>query len=965
MTDDSRVQAGIDALPADLQASVREGWARFRDERPAQAAAVIDQEPAAGSLPRVWACSEYVATSCLRHPEDLDFLLGDAGVDAPWTPGSLEPTLEPEEDEAILMRRLRTLRRRETLRVAWRDLAGWSTLDESLGHLSELACVCIRQAVDSAHRRLVGRFGEPLDRDGRPQRLLVLGMGKLGGGELNFSSDIDLVFLFPAAGDTAGPRATTNDQFFTRLGQAVIRILDQATADGFVYRVDMRLRPFGDSGPLCVSLPAFEDYLQQHGRAWERYAYVKARPVTGHADGMGLYADILRPFVFRRYLDYGVFESLRRMKHRIEAEGQQGAARDDVKRGAGGIREIEFVTQCFQILQGGARAELRVPRLLDALPRLVDQRQLAPQAVDDLTAAYRFLRRVENRLQAWRDEQTHVLPGDATGRLRLAYAMDFPDWPTFLAELDRHRDRVQACFREHVIGELAARGEEGPPAGFDLWGERIDTAACASLMATTDFPEPDQALALIQRLRDQSFVRRLDSRGRDRLGRLVPAAVAAAAGCRRPALVLERLLEIIAAVGLRSSYLALLVENRAALDRLARICDTSAFLTRQVAEHPLLLDELIDPRIFESPPAQAELAAGLRERLAGIPEQDLDAQMDALRRFQRGAVFLVAVADLSAALPIMKVSDHLTAIAEVVLDACVTLARRHLEHRHGVPRCGVGDARRRVGFAVIGYGKLGGLELGYGSDLDLVFMHDSSGEDQSTDGARPLDNGLFFARLARRLGHLLSTPTTSGVLYEVDTRLRPSGKGGLLVTGLQAFDTYQRTEAWTWEHQALLRARAVAGDPAVREHFEDVRRKALTDYVRRDGLRSQVANMRDRMRRELVGGGTDRFDIKQSRGGIADIEFLVQYLVLSGAHECPPLIEYSDNIRQLEALVAAGRLGEDDAGLLREAYLAYRDRLHRLALDGQPGLVPRGELAHFREAVAALWQRIMVDEAAD
>jgi glutamate-ammonia-ligase adenylyltransferase len=310
----------------------------------------------------------------------------------------------------------------------------------------------------------------------------------------------------------------------------------------------------------------------------------------------------------------------------------------------------------------------------------------------------------------------------------------------------------------------------------------------------------------------------------------------------------------------------------------------------------------------------------------------------------------------------MKVSDHLTAIAEVVLDASVTLARRHLEHRHGVPRCGAGEARRRVGFAVIGYGKLGGLELGYGSDLDLVFMHDSTGDNQSTDGARPLDNGVFFARLARRLGHLLSTPTTSGVLYEVDTRLRPSGKGGLLVTSLHAFEAYQRTEAWTWEHQALLRARAVAGDPAVRAHFEDVRRKALTGYVRRDGLRCEVANMRDRMRRELVDGGPDSFDIKQARGGIADIEFLVQYLVLAGAHECPALIEYSDNIRQLEALVAAGRLAEDDAGLLRQAYLAYRDRLHRLALDGRPGLVPRDELTQFREAVAALWQRIMVDE---
>jgi glutamate-ammonia-ligase adenylyltransferase len=953
----------IAGLPGPLREEVRARWSRFADEQPALATRALTDGRLAAALPRVWACSDYVAGAWLRDPEDVAFLLGPDGVGRAWTPDSLSgaPRAGPAGDEAELMRRLRVLRRRETLRVAWRDLAGWATLDETLGHLSELACLCIRCAVDGAHGRLAERFGEPLDEDGEPQRLLVLGMGKLGGGELNFSSDIDLVFLFPAPGETAGPRGTSNDQFFTRLGQAVIRILDQATADGFVYRVDMRLRPFGDSGPLCVSLAAFEDYLQQHGRAWERYAYVKARPVTGHVAGMGLYADILRPFVYRRYLDYGVFESLRRMKHRIEAEAEQHGARDDIKRGPGGIREIEFIAQCFQLLRGGARPDLRTPGLLQVLPRLVDHHQLTPQVVDELTGAYRFLRRVENRLQAWRDEQTHVLPVDDVGRLRLALAMGFEDWPAFAAELERHRGLVEGYFREHVIGEVGTRDEAAGSPSIDLWAEALDVEACHRLLEQAGFDEQGSAVQLLERLRGQSFLRRLDATGRDRLARLVPAALAAAAGCRRPLPVLERLLDIIAAVGLRSSYLALLNENNAALERLARVCDTSEFLARQVAEHPLLLDELIDPRVFGSPPSPESLAADLRERLAGIPEQDLDAQMDALRRFQRSAVFLVAVADLSGALPIMKVSDHLTAIAEIVLEACVMLARRDLEHRHGVPRCGAGEDRRRVGFAVVGYGKLGGLELGYGSDLDLVFMHDSEGEEQCTDGERQLDNALFFARLARRLGHLLSTPTTSGVLYEVDTRLRPSGKGGLLVTSLHAFETYQREEAWTWEHQALLRARAVAGDGDVRARFEAIRRATLTREVRRDDLRQRVAQMRDRMRNELAAGGSDLFDIKQDRGGIADVEFLVQYLVLANAGEQPALVDYSDNIRQLEALVAAGLLSDEDAALLREAYLAYRTRLHRLALDGQPGLVPAAELASHREAVASLWRRIMLD----
>ena len=961
---DTDLRAAVDALPESLAEDVRARWEQCLEAHPEAARSVLADREFAAQLPRVWAASEYVSGACIRQSGDLEFLLGEEGGRLPWWPESLTgaaPWAEPPADDDELMRRLRVFRRRQTLRVAWRDLAGLASIDESLGHLSELADVCIRLAVDDAHRRLAKRYGEPRDADGRAQQLIVLGMGKLGGGELNFSSDIDLVFLFPAPGETDGRKCISNEQFFTRLGQAVIRILDQATGDGFVYRVDMRLRPFGDSGPLCVSLAAFEDYLQQHGRAWERYAYVKARPVTGHARGMGLYNDMLRPFVYRRYLDYGVFESLRRMKHRIEAESEQSTAADDIKRGIGGIREIEFITQCFQLLRGGAHPDLRVPGLREALPRLVEHRQLTPQVVDDLTGAYRFLRKVENRLQAWRDQQTHQLPADEEGRLRLAVSMGFTDWRGFEAELDRHRGLVAHYFREHVIGELATRDGEDTANGIDLWAETLDTAALDRLIAGAGFASQDRARSLIEGLRRENFLKRLDPRGRRRLSQLVPAAVAAAGQCRRPDIVLERVLEIIAAVGLRSSYLALLNENPSTLTRLAEICETSGFLARQVAQHPLLLDELIDPRVFEAPPSREALDSDLRERLAGIPEQDLEGQMDALRRFQRSSVFLVAVADLSGALPIMKVSDHLTAVAEVVLESCIGLARRHLEHRHGVPRCTDGGEERSVGFAVIGYGKLGGLELGYGSDLDLVFMHDSQGEAQRTDGERPLENGLFFGRLARRLVHLLSTPTTSGVLYEVDTRLRPSGKGGLLVASLQSFTGYQQAEAWTWEHQALLRARAVAGDRQVREGFEAARRRALVENVRRDDLRAEVSQMRDRMRQELAAGGAGQFDIKQDRGGIADLEFIVQYLVLHNAADYPALLDYPDNIRQLDGLVEAGLMTEANASLMQEAYLAYRTRLHRLALDGQPGLVPAGEFAGYREAITALWQTIMVD----
>jgi [glutamine synthetase] adenylyltransferase / [glutamine synthetase]-adenylyl-L-tyrosine phosphorylase len=953
------IAAGLESLPEPLQRDLPARWQRFCASHSAAAAALVADESVARSAPAVWAASEFVTEHFLRDGEAQPEVV--TAVRSHWTPGELlagaGSLLQGVEDEAAAMRVLRLYRRREMLRIAWRDLAGWVALEQTLDHLSELAEVCIRAADDWVHRDLVAKHGEPVGGDGTPQRLLVLAMGKLGGGELNFSSDIDLVFLFPESGETDGRRPISNEEFFLRAGRRLIRLLDEATADGFVFRVDMRLRPFGDSGPLAMSLAAFSNYLHQHGRAWERYAYVKARAVAGYRTGMGLYRDVLRPFVYRRYLDFGLFDALRDMKGLISKEVARRDMQANIKLGRGGIREIEFIVQCLQLLRGGADPRLREPGLAAALARLGETGQLPRQAIEELRAAWRFLRQTENRLQQWQDRQTHELPAGNADRLRLAFSMGFADWAGFAAALAAHQQCVDGWFRRQTADWRAAEPEDAVAAA---WRNELGEDAARRGLAAAGFDSPQRVHAALRGLAEAPWYRRLDETARQRLATLVPALVRSAGELAASEEALERLLRVVSAIGGRSAYFALLNENPAARARFVTLCGGSEFLASQVAVHPLLLDDLIDPRLMESPPGRDQLAAELDARLAGVEHEDLEALMDALRNFQRAAVFRVAVADLTERLPIMKVSDQLTWIAEVLLEACVRIARDDAVRRHGRALCGDHEeALQGCNLAVIGYGKLGGLELGYGSDLDLVFVHDASGEVQRTEGPAVIEAGMMFVRMTRRIVHLLTTPTGAGVLYEVDTRLRPSGKGGLLVTSLHAFEAYQRERAWTWEHQALLRARAVAGDPQVRQAFERLRVEVLVEAVRRDSLRTEVAEMRERMRNELSAGTAELFDLKQDAGGVADIEFLVQYLVLQHAAARPELLRWPDNMRQIEDLRDAGLLSVQDSRLLHEAYLEFRQRLHRLALANARGLAPLAEVAPLRDRVCELWRRIM------
>lgn len=927
------------------------------------AAGLCGSDIPAGRRDRVLACSPFFADSCRRYPELLAQLV-EAGrlegrLDRQALAAELEQRLAQAPDEPTAMAELRHMRRREWMRVAWREIAGTVDVMESLADLTAGADVLIQGALAFAHRSLAGRHGTPRNRDGEEQRLVVLGMGKLGGGELNFSSDIDLVFLYPENGETDGPRPLSNEQFFTRLGQALIRLLDQKTGEGFVFRVDMRLRPFGDGGPLVCTFAAFENYLQEQGRDWERYAYVKARALSGEAEGEWLRHHVLRPFVFRKYLDFGVFESLRAMKGMIEREVERRELQSNVKLGSGGIREIEFIAQVFQLLRGGNVPVLRERSLVPILHALVSQGLLETPLADGLIASYRFLRRLENLLQARADEQTHDLPSSDLERQRLVFAMGYRDWPALDRDIRGHRDFVQATFEEVVLAREVRTAEADSGRLDGLWDQTLGEETARALLESMGVARTGEFLETLAGMRGSALYRRLDETGRQRLDTLMRNVLRTVTALDGPAPALSRLAGVLQSVGRRSAYFALLNENPGALERLVRICGRSEMLARQVAEHPLLLDELLDPRIFEAPPDRGQMAADLALRFGNLEPGDDEGQAEALRQFQRATVFRIALAEMGGVLPLMKVSDRLTELAELILESVLSMVWKHMRERYGEPGFVEDGARRQAGFVVVGYGKLGGLELGYGSDLDLVFLHDSRGEDQRTDGDRSISNDVFFARLTTRVVNLISMPTTSGVLYEVDMRLRPSGNAGLLVSSLKAFERYQQNEAWTWEHQALLRSRAVVGTPAVREEFERVRRKVIAGSVRRENLRQEVMDMRQRMREELSASKEGEFDIKQDAGGVADIEFLVQYLVLAHAHRHPELTVYSDNIRQLEALVAVQLMEAPVAAGLKQAYLAFRGELHEASLAGRKGVVDAGRFEDERSLVRDCWARWM------
>ncbi|UVL29120.1 bifunctional [glutamate--ammonia ligase]-adenylyl-L-tyrosine phosphorylase/[glutamate--ammonia-ligase] adenylyltransferase [Pseudomonas donghuensis] len=967
-------------LPATFTALVSRNAQSFRAAVALQPELTVEDWSADrwAQFARVAAASDFVLEQVVRDPAMLADLAASGELDRAFAPGELctqiAAAAQAAESEDELARNLRRQRSRQQVRIIWRDLTRQADLVQTCRDLSDLADASIDQAYNWLYPRHCQQFGTPIGhRSGQPQHMVVLGMGKLGAVELNLSSDIDLIFAFPEGGETEGvKRSLDNQEFFTRLGQRLIKALDPITVDGFVFRVDMRLRPYGSAGALVLSFNALEQYYQDQGRDWERYAMIKARVVAGDQVAGAQLLDMLRPFVYRRYLDFSAIEALRTMKQLIQQEVRRKGMAENIKLGAGGIREVEFIAQAFQLIHGGRDLSLQQRPLLKVLSTLEGQGYLPPAVIAELREGYEFLRYTEHAIQAIADRQTQMLPDAELDRARIAFMLGFADWPSFHAQLMHWRGRIDWHFRQVIAdpdedeneeGEVIVGGEWLP-----LWEEAQNEEAACRQLQDAGFADPQKALKQLAGLRVSPQLRAMQRLGRERLDAFIPRLLAQAVEHADPDLVLERVLPLVEAVARRSAYLVLLTENPGALRRLLTLCAASPWIAEQITRFPLLLDELLNEGRLFSPPQAPELAAELRERLTRIPEDDLEQQMEALRHFKLAHSLRVAASEIAGNLPLMKVSDYLTWLAEAILNQVLALAWRQTVSRHGQPKRSDGSLCD-PGFIIVGYGKVGGIELGHGSDLDLVFIHD--GDPQAdTDGAKPIDSAQFFTRLGQRIIHLLTTQTNSGQLYDVDMRLRPSGASGLLVSSLGAFERYQQNEAWTWEHQALVRARVLVGCPQVGAAFEAVRARILGQARDLPKLQAEVSEMRAKMRdnlgTKLSAAGTAAnafdagvpFDIKQDAGGIVDIEFMVQYAALAWSHDHPALLRWTDNIRILEELEQAGLMPASDAVLLREVYKAFRSAAHRQALQKQAGVIDAEQFVQERQEVRRIWSQL-------
>lgn len=974
------ITESIGQLPEILQPAVSLQWQSLQ-EKNIDLSSLPDE--VAGSLAKVWACSDFVMQTCVRFPDEFIELATSGDLLQAYADDHYRSAINTDinyNDDAALSRHLRQFRRREMLRIVWRDIAGWSELSDTTHELSYMAEACIDYALATLYLWQCKELGTPCNAEGVEQKLVVLGMGKLGAWELNVSSDIDLIFAYAEDGDVqGGAKALTNSEFFTRLGKKLIQSLDQQTADGFVFRVDMRLRPFGAGGPLVASFSSFENYYLVHGRSWERYAMVKVRVVGGDYEQGEELLSMLRPFVYRRYLDYGAYESLRELKAMIALEVKRKGMKDNVKLGAGGIREIEFIAQVFQLIRGGRHPELQERRVVPVLECLAKNNLLPGYVINELKAAYVFLRHTEHRIQEYQDRQTHNLPGDEAGQARIALGMGFEDWASFKKELDQQRETAEAHFEQVFVAPQTEESEVkvDPQQHTEiqrleaLWYNKLDEDESTDLLTSYGFKEAAEALKKLQTLHASRQYASLSRQGQTRFDRLMPLLLGALQQVENVDVTFDRILLLLSNVARRSVYLALLLENPMVLSQLIKLCSASPWIARYLQQFPLLLDELMDPRSLYMPPEREELVHDLQQRLSQLDLDDVEQGMDVLRHFKQANVLRVAAADIADALPLMKVSDHLSWIAEIILDEALEQAWRHLVARHGRPVCQLNEQGEGQlcdkGFAVIGYGKLGGLELGYGSDLDMVFLHGGESNNLMTTGdeskgQKSIALPVFFARLGQRIIHLLTSHTPAGVCYEADMRLRPDGASGMLVTNLKSFRDYQLKKAWLWEHQALVRARVVAGDPLIAERFTAIRREVLALQRDKAVLRQEVIDMRNRMRKELSKDKEGQFDLKQGAGGIVDIEFMVQYGVLAWAHEKPALLEYTDNIRLLESLGVAGLMDKADVEVLSDAYRTFRARLHKMALQEQPGLVEAEEYRELSTAVRRIWQNWLENE---
>lgn len=958
-------------LPAQLKDTADKQWQRLQDRLEPNVFVALQALPQAE---KIIVCSDYVVDSALRFPHLLSEMLEKGWFTEPLNATQMRDILQEKlttcTAEADLHRALRQYRRQMMMRIIWRDFSFTTNMWQTTAELSHLADICVDEALNWLYDFYTPQWGTPCDKQSQPQRMSVIGMGKLGACELNLSSDIDLMFCFPKHGQTqGGKRSLDNQDFFIRLGQKLIAALDANTADGFVFRVDMRLRPYGQSGSLALSHNAMIEYYHDQGREWERYAMIKARIIAGDMEGGNQLLEELSSFVYRKYVDFSVIESLRDMKAMINREVRRKGLITNVKLGPGGIREVEFITQVFQLIRGGRDTELQERSIRKGLP-IISGLGLLPQRItDELLDAYLFLRNAEHALQGVSDQQTQTLPDDDFPRLRMAYIMNFGNWQDFEARLKQERAKVSRHF-DNVIAAPEDEEHSDNPKNTELgalWNGEYDVEAGARLLEEQGYERAEETYTRLDRLRTSRIVQGLQREGRQRLDAFMPQLLQAVAENEAPSRTFERTLILVEAVLRRSAYFVLLLENPAALKQLVKLCSASPWIAEHLAKTPILLDELLNPSTLYTPADLDLLRDDLRQQMLRLPEEDEEAQMEALRYFKRAHVLRVAASDINQTRHLMKVSDYLTFIAEAVLEYVLQMAWKTLTEKYGLPVKEDGS-HCDPSFVIIGYGKMGGIELGYGSDLDLVFLHDADSQGvtdtNNVDGKRSIDNGVFFTRLGQRIIHILNTLTPSGQLYEVDMRLRPSGNSGLLVSSVKAFKDYQLKEAWTWEKQALVRARVVAGCPVVAKKFEQVRAEILTEARDPQKLQEDVVSMRIKMRDNLgskpdAAGDRKTFQLKQDAGGMVDIEFIAQYFVLRYSAQFPELLQWTDNMRILETVEQVGLLSKEDVAQLSEAYLIYRQAAHDASMQKVPSEVSADQFISQRAAVSHIWQMLL------
>lgn len=897
------------------------------------------------------------------HP-DLAAWLADA-VQAPVTPARLAqwqselagpdaPATLPVDTCRMVLRKLRE---RVFSALIVRDLAGQADLEEVVGAMTALADIAVAAAYRSVAADLAAVHGVPRDpATGKPQEMLIVGMGKLGGCELNVSSDIDLIMLYGEEGETDGPRRISHHEFYGRLTRRMMPVISEVDANGQVFRTDLRLRPDGDAGPLAWSLDALEHYLIGQGREWERYAWLKARLMPAQAfEGsdsapQARQLESLRvPFVYRKYFDFDALAALRALRERIRQDWQRRAmarngidSANNIKLGDGGIREIEFVVQLAQLIRGGRMPALQKRGLLEAL----HAEQLAGLVPEDdarrLEEAYRYLRRTEHALQYREDEQTHLLPGDPAQRAALAAALGMSP-EDFESTLAAHRKFVSQTFRNvfRMVGMGDAEDTSTP--ADDAPDTPDNECELAEQIRQAFGDEAQDLLRRTETLLGSHRVRSLPDSSRRRMEALLPAALRASLQTPAPLDAAVRLFDLIEKIAQRSAYLALLAEYPDTLARVARMVAASPWAAQYLTQHPLLLDSLIDWRTLFEPLDFTQIARQLTADLDAckLPDgdPDIERQMNLMRDVQRQASFQLLAQDLEGELTVEKLADQLSALADLLLAETI---RRAWPLVNKVPGA-------QPHFAVIAYGKLGGKELGYASDLDLVFLFDDPRDDAAE----------VYAKLGRRMTSWLSTMTSSGRLYEVDLRLRPDGDAGLLAVSVEAFEQYQNKHAWAWEHQALTRARHAAGDADVGARFETIREAILVRPRDQAALREEVLAMR-----EKINAGhpntSQKFDLKHDRGGMVDVEFVTQYLVLCYAGTHPVLVRNLGNITLLRLASEAGLIAPELATRAADAYRTLRRVQHQLRMQGvEKARVGPEQLVEERAAVRELWDAVL------